>query len=322
MRCSGFSLLRLLFLSRSSGFRSQATCSQSTRLSIVVPGVVLWRDPPGPELNSCPTIGGGFLATAASGRPEALLIKGSETHTHPDGPHSEHLCGLAARMSEWMSAAAETAPAGRSVYVRDARLRSCHIKGTSWPSNQSVRSGGNADSDQRLGHSAHSGTHTQTQLGPQVLTKHTTNADLQGQAISGEEAHTAVIIDASPRSHDSAWRACKASWCHQMLLPFVCSFAGLSLPWAKPHTQAPSAPEDLGSLPDWDPGRPSRQAAESVLPSGGPFGEGFGEFFSGFGNAISSSASPNWIYHRVQDSVGLFSFSIQHVTGNSPTFFL
>lgn len=111
------------------------------------------------------------------------------------------------------------------------------------------------------------------------------------------------------------------------MVPSRCSFLlavllrrPLSFPPGQATHSTPSAPEDLGSLPDWDPGRPSRQAAESVLPSGGPSGKALRSFSREFGNAVSSSASPNWIYHRVQDSVGLFSFSTQHVTGKLPSF--
>lgn len=111
------------------------------------------------------------------------------------------------------------------------------------------------------------------------------------------------------------------------MVPSRCSFLSavllrrpLSFPPGQATYSTPSAPEDLGSLPDWDPGCPFRQAAESALPSGGSLGKALRSFPREFGNAVSFSASPNWIYHHVQDSVGLFSFSIQHVTGKLPSF--
>lgn len=95
-------------------------------------------------------------------------------------------------------------------------------------------SAGNADSDQETLVALHTlctlmYTHTQFQP-TQSLIKRKTNPDLQGQAISGEEAHTAGIIDASPRSHDSAWRSCKAlDGAFQMLLPFSSALSQASL---------------------------------------------------------------------------------------------
>ena len=67
-----------------------------------------------------------------------------------------------------------------------------------------------------------------------------------------------------------------------MLLPFSRTVSrSLSFPPGQATHSTPSAPEDLGSLPDWGPGCPSQQAAESALPSGGLLGEGFEELFSG-----------------------------------------
>ena len=52
----------------------------------------------------------------------------------------------------------------------------------------------------------------------------------------------------------------------------------LSFPPGQATHSTPSAPEDLGSLPDCGPGRPSRQAAESALPSGGSLGKALRSF--------------------------------------------
>ena len=114
---------------------------------------------------------------------------------------------------------------------------------------------GNADSDQepvcvRAHPCIHTQTHTQFQP-TQSLIKRTTNPDLQRQAVSGEAAHAAEIIDARPHSHDSASLAClQSTRCvFQMLLPFSRALlAGLS-PFhrAKPHTQRPR-PLRIGGL--------------------------------------------------------------------------
>lgn len=81
-------------------------------------------------------------------------------------------------------------------------------------------------------------------------------------------------------------------------VPSRCSFLSavllrrpLSFPPGQATHSTPSAPEDLGSLPDWDPGRPSRQAAESALPSGGSSGKALRSFSREFGNVVFLSFS-------------------------------
>ena len=106
-----------------------------------------------------------------------------------------------------------------------------------------------------------------------------------------------------------------------------CSFlsaallAGLS-PFhrAKPHTQRPRPLRIWGLfLIGVQAAPPSRQQSQR-FPLGGSSGKALRSFSQESGNAVSYSTSPNWICHRVRESMGLFSFSIQHVTGKLPNF--
>ena len=113
---------------------------------------------------------------------------------------------------------------------------------------------------------------------------------------------------------------------HSVRLPDAPSFQprsasrSLSFPPGQATHSTPSAPEDWGSLPDQGAGCPSQQAAESVIPSGGSSGKALRSFSQESGNAVSYSTSPNWICHCVRESMGLFSFSLQHVTEKLPNF--
>ena len=134
-----------------------------------------------------------------------------------------------------------------------------------------------ADSDQEtlVALHTHVHAHTHTQFQPtQSLIKCKTNPDLQGQAISGEEAHTAGITDASPRSQDSAWRACKAlDGAFQMLLPFSSALSQAS-PFhrAKPHTQRPLPLRIWGLFLTVVQAAPPGRLQSQCFPLGAPWG--------------------------------------------------